>query len=113
MDTSAYESEQTALEASLKDVDEHGELEQEDHSNQYVDDQELVASMNHFPDWSDLAFAATALALNGPVAPLDLECSSQSGKQRPSWSLIGEPKICSGACAHPRYKNHLHRGALP
>ena len=86
MDTSAYEGEQSTLEASLKGVNEDGDLEQEDQLYQYVENPELAASIKPFPDWSDLAFAATALALNGPVAPLELVASGHLPREESAYS---------------------------
>jgi hypothetical protein len=90
MDTSAYEGEQSTLEASLKGVNEDGDLEQEEQLYQYVENPELTASIKPFPDWSDLAFAATALALNGPVAPLDLVASGHLSREESAYSAWGQ-----------------------
>ncbi len=90
MDTSAYDGEQSALEKSLKGVHQHGELEQEDQLYQYVENPELTASINPFPDWSGLAFTATALALNGLVAPLDLVASGHSSSEESAYSAWGQ-----------------------
>ncbi len=90
MDTSAYEGKQSALEASLKGVHAHGELEQKDQLYQYVDNPELTASIPPVPDCSDLTFAATALGLNGPVAPLDLVASGHLSREQSAYSAWGQ-----------------------
>jgi hypothetical protein len=64
-----------------------GELKQEDQLYQYVENPELTASS--IPVKYSL-LAATARALNGPVAPLDLVASGNLSSEESAYSAWGQ-----------------------